>query len=168
MRTLFQRLAASLAAVGFTSAASSMQAAGQLEGLLRKAGRTDRRLVVLNKSDLVEPSQLRAAQRQIGPGTLQVCSRNGYGIRRLLKEAVEHLTPRAPRLFSKANRRSTGQLLLATRERDTSWAPSLGALAEAPSLPLIMIVAGALENAMSGTLALSHHDHDGCAWSGNA
>jgi len=127
-------------------------ASSQLDSLLRKAGRTDRRLLVVNKADLISQARqqeisswLAASAGSSSAQPFFTSAADGFGsargVRNLLDAAVGLLRERTPRLFTQA----CGPSAPSETARAISAAAQAAAGRLMPadgSLPLVMMVVG--------------------------
>ena len=114
-------------------------AARHLGKLLSEYGRTQRRLVVLNKADLVTAAHRRAAVANLvadGHTAVHLTSaRDGRGVEAMLDAAVGVVAEHSPRVLN--NKQS------AVAAADGTFLPGAPGTDEVSALPLIMLVAGA-------------------------
>lgn len=73
-------------------------AAAHLEQLLRDTGRADRKLIAVNKADLVTPEHGKAIASRLGSRARLISTRSGVGVLDLLEDALRAITGRSPRL----------------------------------------------------------------------
>jgi ribosome biogenesis GTPase A len=125
-----------------------------LDHIIAKAGRSHRRVLVINKADLVSPIQRREIERWMEvdhPGvpcfftSASAASSGGneHGVREVLRSSIERVREAAPRLFRPAG----GPVAAATSSTaqaisDAAATAAGGAMPTDTSLPLIMMVTG--------------------------
>ena len=130
-------------------------ASTQISSIVRRAGRADQRMIVVNKADLVSEKQRDQISEWLErdePGVpiyftnAKERGSHSKSVRTLLQASVDKMRERAPRLFSPALHSAAGVQSRAAQAISAQAAAATGygvsATAEVQSLPLIMMVCG--------------------------
>jgi ribosome biogenesis GTPase A len=127
-------------------------AAAHLDRALRETGRQDRRIVALNKMDLLSEAQRAAIQGHLGESVRLISTRTGEGIKELLSTVVSEVQRHSPRLISKASPLPPSVAGLPSLTGRTAWTPTAqpGMTAAASSAPLISSEVSARSMRLSG------------------
>jgi len=73
-------------------------AAAHLDRMLQENGRQDRRIITLNKIDLVSASQRAAIEGHLGDAVRPISTRTGDGVKELLQAVIDAVQTRSPKL----------------------------------------------------------------------
>jgi ribosome biogenesis GTPase A len=114
-------------------------AAAHLDRALRETGRQDRRIITLNKMDLISDVQRAAIEHHLGDSVRLISTRTGEGVKELLTTVVNEVQRHSPRLASRATPLATSVSGLPSPTARSAWTstaqPGMTAAASSAAFP---------------------------------